>query len=118
VVVDHALAMRLGSNASMIPFFEHDDTNRSLMGINMIRQWVGVPNPEWPRDETGARHNYHAAYDGMVPETEPALVQTGCEKDDSYFWKGYNLLTAFMAWDGDTYEDGIVISEATAEKMT
>lgn len=117
IVVDDTPAMALGSNASMIPFLEHDDTNRSLMGMNMVRQWVGVPNPKWPRDEVGVWHTYHSEYDGLKPETEPALVQTGCETDDAYFWKGYNLLTAFMAWDGDTYEDGIVISESAAKKM-
>jgi len=117
IIVDDTPAMALGSNASMIPFLQHDDTNRSLMGMNMVRQWVGVPNPEWPRDEVGVWHNYHSEYDGLKPETEPALVQTGCETDDAYFWKGYNLLTAFMAWDGDTYEDGLVISESAAKRM-
>ena len=118
VIVDNAPEKRLGSNASMVPFVEHNDTNRSLMGMNMMRQWVGVPNPEWPRDESGAWLDYFERFDGMAPETEPALVQTGCETDDPYFWKGYNLLTAFMAWDGDTYEDGLVMSESAAQKMT
>ena len=118
IVVDDAPEKQLGSNASMVPFIEHNDTNRSLMGMNMVRQWVGVPEPDWPRDESGAWLDYFARFDGMKPETEPALVQTGCEADDPYFWKGYNLLTAFMAWDGDTYEDGLVMSESASNKMT
>lgn len=118
IILDDAPDKRLGSNASQVPFLEHNDTNRSLMGMNMVRQWVGVPDPEWPRDESGAWLDYFSRFDGMKPETEPAWVQTGCEADSPYFWKGYNLLTAFMAWDGDTYEDGIVISESAAKKIT
>lgn len=117
VIVDDAPEKGLGVNSSMIPFLEHDDTNRALMGINMMRQWIGVPNPDVPRDEAGVWQKYFDEYDGLTPETEPALVQTGNEIDDPYFWKGYNLLTAFMNWDGDTYEDGLVISASAAQKM-
>lgn len=117
VVVDDAPEKGLGVNSSMIPFLEHDDTNRALMGINMMRQWIGVPDPSVPRDDSGVWHAYLSEYDGLKPETEPALVQTGCEDDNPYFWKGYNLLTAFMNWDGNTYEDGLVISESAAQRM-
>lgn len=51
--------MDLGSNqiasiaASLIPFLEHDDANRALMGSNMMRQAVPLLNPEIPIVGTG-----------------------------------------------------------------
>ncbi len=84
----------LGLSASMIPFLEHNDPNRSLMGANMLRQWIVPPDPE------------------------PAWVQTGTEPDAPRFWAGRNLLTALISWGADTYEDGIVMSESAAGRFT
>ncbi|MCL4415833.1 MAG: DNA-directed RNA polymerase subunit beta [Actinobacteria bacterium] len=39
--------------ASLIPFLEHDDANRALMGSNMQRQAVPLINPEPPLVGTG-----------------------------------------------------------------
>lgn len=39
--------------ASLIPFLEHDDANRALMGSNMMRQAVPVIRPEAPIVGTG-----------------------------------------------------------------
>ncbi len=39
--------------ASMVPFLEHDDAQRSLMGSNMQRQAVSSVKPEAPRVGTG-----------------------------------------------------------------
>lgn len=39
--------------ASLIPFLEHDDANRALMGSNMMRQAVPVIKPEAPIVGTG-----------------------------------------------------------------
>ena len=39
--------------ASLIPFLEHDDANRALMGSNMMRQAVPVIKPESPVVGTG-----------------------------------------------------------------
>jgi DNA-directed RNA polymerase subunit beta len=33
-------------SASLIPFLEHDDANRALMGSNMMRQAVPLIRPE------------------------------------------------------------------------
>ena len=117
VIEDDAPEKRLGIGASVVPFLEHNDTNRVLMGVNMMRQWIGAPSPDMQRDEQGVWHAYHAQYDGKVLESEPALVQTGCEPRDPHFWTGYNLLTAFMAWNGDTHEDAVVVSESAANRM-
>ena len=39
--------------ASLIPFLEHDDANRALMGANMMRQAVPLLSPESPIVGTG-----------------------------------------------------------------
>ena len=40
-------------SACLIPFLEHDDSNRALMGSNMQRQAVPLVNPEAPLVQTG-----------------------------------------------------------------
>jgi DNA-directed RNA polymerase subunit beta len=40
-------------SAALIPFLEHDDANRALMGSNMQRQAVPLLNPEAPAVGTG-----------------------------------------------------------------
>ncbi len=60
--------------ASLIPFLEHDDANRALMGSNMMRQAVPLINPEAPIVGTGlekrvandSRVLLHAENDGVV----------------------------------------------------
>jgi DNA-directed RNA polymerase subunit beta len=43
----------VGVSASLIPFLEHDDANRALMGSNMQRQAVPLLKPELPLVTTG-----------------------------------------------------------------
>ncbi len=50
--------------ASCIPFLEHDDANRALMGSNMQRQAVPLMNPESPIVGTGLE--YSIAKDSRV----------------------------------------------------
>ena len=60
--------------ASLIPFLEHDDANRALMGSNMMRQAVPVVRPEAPIVGTGleravvrdSRTQVVAARDGEI----------------------------------------------------
>ena len=42
--------------ASLIPFLEHNDVNRALMGANMQRQAVPLVRPEAPLIGTGVEH--------------------------------------------------------------
>jgi DNA-directed RNA polymerase subunit beta len=51
-------------SASLIPFLEHDDANRALMGSNMQRQGVPLIFPEPPRVGTGME--WKCAYDSGV----------------------------------------------------
>ncbi|MDR1725159.1 MAG: DNA-directed RNA polymerase subunit beta [Bacteroidales bacterium] len=50
--------------ASLIPFLEHDDANRALMGSNMMRQAVPLLNPEIPIVGTGIESS--VAFDSRV----------------------------------------------------
>ena len=51
--------------ASLIPFLEHDDANRALMGANMQRQGVPLVLPEAPIVATGMETEA-AKYSGQV----------------------------------------------------
>ena len=51
----------VGISAALIPFLEHDDANRALMGSNMQAQAVPLVRPEIPLVSTGME--YHAALD-------------------------------------------------------
>jgi len=51
--------------ASLIPFLEHDDANRALMGANMQRQGVPLVLPEAPLVATGMETEA-ARYSGQV----------------------------------------------------
>ena len=46
----------LGVACGLIPFLEHDDANRALMGANMQRQAVPLIKPEAPYVGTGLEH--------------------------------------------------------------
>ena len=59
----------VGISAALIPFLEHDDANRALMGANMQTQAVPLIRPEIPLVSTGME--YHAAFDsGQVVVAE------------------------------------------------
>ncbi len=94
LIVDERPEATLGLEAAMIPLLEHNAPERLLMGANMLRQWIVPPSPE------------------------PALIQSGNESNTPDFWCGRDLLTAFLSWGEDTYEDGIVLSESCARRLS
>ncbi len=59
--MDVAARQIVGISASLIPFLEHDDANRALMGSNMQRQAVPLLAPDVPIVSTGMEQQ--AAYD-------------------------------------------------------
>ena len=59
--------------ASLIPFFEHDDANRALMGSNMQRQSVPLLLPQKPIVGTGLE-NQIALDSGMVINAQRAGI--------------------------------------------
>ena len=75
---------------AMIPFLEHDDANRALMGANMQRQAVPLITPEAPLVATGMErvsardsgHMIHAAEAGSVMRVtaNEVLIDHGTQK--------------------------------------
>jgi len=66
----------VGISAALIPFLEHDDANRALMGSNMQRQAVPLIRPEAPMVGTGMEHK--AAVDSgqvIVAEQEGEVIK-------------------------------------------
>jgi DNA-directed RNA polymerase subunit beta len=71
----------VGISAALIPFLEHDDANRTLMGSNMQAQAVPLLRPEIPLVSTGME--YYAALDSgqvIIAEEDGEVVSvTGRE---------------------------------------
>jgi DNA-directed RNA polymerase subunit beta len=63
--IDVSSAQIVSVATSCIPFLEHDDATRALMGTNMQRQAVPVIKPEPPLVGTGVEHEA-AVYSGQV----------------------------------------------------
>jgi DNA-directed RNA polymerase subunit beta len=62
--MDVAPAQIVSAAAALIPFLEHDDANRALMGSNMQRQAVPLLKPEAPIVGTGMERK--VAYDSRA----------------------------------------------------
>ena len=62
--MDVAPAQIVSAAAALIPFLEHDDANRALMGSNMQRQAVPLLRPEAPIVGTGLEQKI--AYDSRA----------------------------------------------------
>jgi len=65
----------VGISAALIPFLEHDDANRALMGSNMQTQAVPLVNPDSPLISTGMER--YAAIDSgqvLVAEEEGDVI--------------------------------------------
>lgn len=87
--------------ASLIPFLEHDDANRALMGSNMQRQAVPLIRPEVPIVGTGIEERvardskmfFVAEYDGVVEyvDADEIVVKYDRPEDDR-----------IVDFDGDT----------------
>ena len=59
--------------AALIPFLEHDDANRALMGSNMQRQSVPLMRPEVPVVGTGIESVVARDSGAVVAVKSPAL---------------------------------------------
>ncbi len=76
--------------ASLIPFLEHDDANRALMGSNMMRQAVPLLNPEKALVGTGiedyvardSRVLINAEGDGVVEYVDASEIIIKYNRDD------------------------------------
>ena len=87
--------------ASLIPFLEHDDANRALMGSNMQRQAVPLLRPEAPIVGTGlegrvakdSRTLINAEGDGVVEYVDANEIRIRYDR---------NELDRLISFDGDT----------------
>jgi DNA-directed RNA polymerase subunit beta len=73
--MDVAPNQTVGISAGLIPFLEHDDANRALMGSNMQAQAVPLVKPDIPQVSTGME--FHAARDSgqvIVAEEEGEVI--------------------------------------------
>ncbi len=89
----------VGVSAALIPFLEHDDANRALMGSNMQRQAVPLLAPEAPVVGTGME--FQAALDSgqvIISEDDGEVVSVTAneikirsgKKDQVYKLRKYN----------------------------
>jgi DNA-directed RNA polymerase subunit beta len=87
--------------ASLIPFLEHDDANRALMGSNMQRQAVPLLRPEAPIVGTGlegrvakdSRTLINAEGNGVVEYVDATEIRIRYDR---------NELDRLISFDGDT----------------
>ncbi len=76
--------------AALIPFLEHDDANRALMGSNMMRQAVPLLRSEAPIVGTGiegqmirdSRTQIMAEGDGVVEFVDASVIRINYERTD------------------------------------
>ena len=62
-------------SASLIPFLEHDDANRALMGSNMMRQAVPLLRPEAPIVGTGLERQVASDSRVLINAEGPGVVE-------------------------------------------
>jgi len=101
---------------AMIPFLEHDDANRALMGSNMMRQSVPLMRAEAPFIGTGME--FRAAVDaGDVVTASKAGVVTEVAADevkvmaDDGTYQTYSLAKFTRSNQGTSYNQKVVVAE-------
>jgi len=106
----------VGLSASLIPFLEHDDANRALMGSNMQRQAVPLIRMEAPIVGTGlegkaardARIQIHASGTGVVEFVDAKEIHIRYDRNDTDRLISFNedlqvyKLTKFMKTNQST----------------
>jgi DNA-directed RNA polymerase subunit beta len=120
----------VGVSAALIPFLEHDDANRALMGSNMQRQAVPLVKTEAPVIATGMERAV-VANSGMVPRakeegtvlraTSTEIIVRSKHGDDSYPLRkfvGLNERTCLnqkpLVREGDAVTQGQVLADSAA----
>ncbi len=108
-LMDISPGQMVSISAALIPFLEHDDANRALMGSNMQRQAVPLLRSEKPLVGTGMEID--VARDSGQRIRKGDILADGTGISDGELALGKNLVVAFMPWCGYNYEDSILISE-------
>lgn len=112
--MDVAPQQMVSVSAAMIPFLEHDDANRALMGSNMQRQAVPLINPQAPLVGTGMEKIATmdtsciavAPYDAVVTNVTSSYIDLKpvSEKDEAFYLGAGNRvnLKKFVRTNQDT----------------
>ena len=117
--------------ASLIPFFEHDDANRALMGSNMQRQSVPLIFPQKPIVGTGLENQIaidsgmtlNASMSGIVSTVtaNKIIIQDKKGKKITYKLQKYlrsNQQTCInhrpIVWKGEKIESGQILTDGPA----
>ena len=117
--------------ASLIPFFEHDDANRALMGSNMQRQSVPLILPQKPIVGTGLE-NQIATDSGMTLNSQESgivssvtankiVIKTNTGRKSVYKLQKYlrsNQQTCInhrpIVWKGEKIKSGQILTDGPA----
>ena len=103
--------------ASLIPFLEHDDAHRALMGSNMMRQAVPLIRSEAPIVGTGiekqvcedSRTMITAEGDGVIDYVDATTIRITYDRTED---------EEFVSFDSATKEYEIPKFRRTSQKMT
>lgn len=124
--MDVAPAQMVGVSAGLIPFLEHDDANRALMGSNMQRQAVPLLVAEPPIVGTGmerevARNSamvVRARRAGKVTYCDSTRIEIGSDHYDLKKYQGLNERTCLNQRPiinvGDKVEKNQIIADGAA----
>ena len=124
--VDVAPAQMVGVSAGLIPFLEHDDANRALMGSNMQRQAVPLLITEPPLVATGLEVEtalnssmlVRAQRKGVVTSVDATHIEIGSDLYKLRKFVGLNERTCQnqkpIVNVGDKIEKGQVIADGAA----
>ena len=99
---------------SLIPFLNHNDDARSMMGAKNMRQAVPVRGAEPPSVKSGGEEGLVAF---MRPLEEAGLCPHCSDKDNGELKIGRDLLVAYLPWYGWNIDDAVVVSDAIVRKM-
>ena len=98
----------LGYAASLVPFYQHNDGARAMMGGKNLKQAVPVRGFTKPVVSTG--------HEEEVEKLVRPLVDTGVNSSCRHGAPGVDLLVAYMPWFGWNYEDAIVANRRLVDE--
>ncbi|MBI3874011.1 MAG: DNA-directed RNA polymerase subunit beta, partial [Arcobacter sp.] len=121
-LIDISSQMVMGVAASLIPFLEHDDANRALMGSNMMRQAVPLLKPQAPIVGTGlekiiARDSWSvikAGRAGVVEKTDATNIYIKGEDENGAFIDQYLLRKNQRTNNNTTFGQRNLVKEGQA----
>jgi DNA-directed RNA polymerase subunit beta len=127
-LVDVAPNQIVGVSASLIPFLEHDDANRALMGSNMMRQAVPLLIPDPPVVGTGMEPEVarasslplYAKEAGTVDYVDATTIVVGNESYELTKFRGLNDHTTQnhrpKVAEGQVVEKGQLLADGASTK--